>query len=186
MILAGLVVAVASGDEKPPAEVVAQGAGLNDGPPPWPPDYDNLPKRLAELNFPPGGDESYHVHTLLSVYVDGKAVTVPANIGIDPRNPSAHSSLHTHTPDGVVHMEADEPYPYKLPDILAIWGVDLEADRLGGLQASGTKVVQVYANGELVADPSQLRMNDGDNIVIGFGEPGSFPIEPPDDALRQT
>ena len=149
-------------------------------PPPWAPQAAGLAERLAPFDLPPVGDESYHAHALLSIFRDGEPVTVPANIGFDERG--AHSSLHTHTPDGVIHMEADDPYPYELAQLFAAWGVAFDDDRLGGDVAAGDKQVHVYVNGE-PAPPGPVTMDDGDNIVVAYGTSDSFPQLPPADAL---
>ena len=155
--------------------------GLLTGPPPWPAQPAGLEERIAALGFPPGGDESYHAHVLLSVYRNGQQVAVPANLGYDERG--AHSSLHTHTPDGVVHMEADDPYPYELAHVMTTWGVAFDRNRLGGDTAEGDKKVHVYVNGEPTSG-GPVVLEDGDNIVVAYGEAGSFPTEPPADALN--
>ena len=52
---------------------------------PWKPEYSFLAQRLAAFNFPQQTDIGYHVHAQLNVYANGKQVTVPANVGIDPQ-----------------------------------------------------------------------------------------------------
>lgn len=150
---------------------------------PWAPQYDGLRQRIEAARFPPVGDESYHVHALLSVFVDGEQVTVPANIGIDSRD-RIESPLHTHTPDGVIHVEADDPSPFTLQDVFSIWGVDFAPDRLGAYTPAGNKDLYVYVNGEAVDAAAGYELQQGDNIVVAYGEKGSFPTEPPDDPLR--
>ena len=94
------------GDAPPPAESAASNASdLLRTRPPWPPRQAGLEQAVAEAGFPPVGDESYHVHALLSVFTNGEQVPVPPNIGIDTTT-GYHSPLHTHTPDGVIHFEA--------------------------------------------------------------------------------
>ena len=148
----------------------------------WPAKPEGLTERLAPFKFPPPGDESYHAHVLLSVYRDGKQIGVPANIGFDARG--SHSSLHTHTPDGVIHMEADDPYPYELRHVFAAWGVPFDNNRLGDDVASGTKKVFVYVNGEPAPSGGAVVLKDRDNVVVAYGEPGSFPTEPPTEPLE--
>jgi hypothetical protein len=63
--------------------------------PPWPPQTEGLRQRVADAGFPPVGDESHHVHALLSVFVDGEPVQVQANIGIDPRRDTTRRSTPT-------------------------------------------------------------------------------------------
>ncbi len=182
-VVVAAVVALAltqGGEDGPGGTAVATSGGLLTGPPPWPAQAEGLAERVAGLGFPPVGDESYHAHALLTVYRDGEQVPVPADLGYDERG--AHSSLHTHTPDGVIHMEADDPYPYTLAHVMTTWGVAFGPDRLGGDTANGGKKVYVYVNGEPAAPDVEL--SDGDNVVVAYGEAGSFPTEPDADALN--
>lgn len=125
-----------SGDE---GSVTA--GGVLTGPPPWPAQAVGLQERVGELGFPPVRDESYHAHALLSVFRNGEQIPVPADLGYDERG--AHTSLHTHTPDGVIHMEADGPYPYQLAHVMTTWGVAFDSNRLGGDTASGDRRVHI-------------------------------------------
>ena len=153
--------------------------------PPWAPVEDGLRKRVKAAGFPPVGDESYHVHALLSVFVEGDPVQVPANIGIDVEGRFI-SPLHTHTPDGVLHFEADEPAAFTLGQVFSMWGVAFSAERLGAYTAAGGNRIHVYVNGGEVDDPVALEISEGDNIVVAFGESESFPVDPSDDALRDA
>src|SRR4051812_36387246 len=49
-----------------------------------------------------------HTHQHLVMYDRGQPVTVPQGIGINESNPAAPCMfwLHTHTPDGVIHVES--------------------------------------------------------------------------------
>ncbi len=148
----------------------------------WEPDYDRLQQRVEALGFPPLGDESYHVHSLLSVYVDGDRIEVPTNIGIDETARFA-SPLHTHQPFGVIHLEAGSPYPFTLGDVFKVWGVAFDSGRLGEYRDAGDRTVQVYVNGARVRDFVKQPLADGDNVVVAYGKPGTFPKQPPTDAL---
>lgn len=165
-----------SNDAQPSAS-----GGLLTGPPPWPAQAQGLAERVDGLGFPPPGDESYHAHVLLSVYRDGEQVPVPQDMGFGADG--SHSSLHTHTPDGVIHMEADDPYPYELSHVFQVWGVAFGPDRLGGDVPAGDKRIHVYVNGEPAA-ADEVILEDGDNVVVAYGAEGSFPKEPPADALN--
>lgn len=163
------------------ASAGARSGALLTGPPPWPAQPVGLAGRIEPLAFPPAGDESYHAHVLLSVFRNGEQVQVPDGIGFDTRG--AHSSLHTHTPDGVIHMEADDPYPYELSQVFTSWGVTFGEDRLGGDVATATEKVWIYVNGE-PAPSGPVMLKDQDNIVVAFGEQGSFPTLPSAAALQ--
>ena len=176
-----IALTVALKDDSASSGSTVTSGGLLTGPPPWPAQAEGLQERLAGLEFPPGGDESYHAHTLLSVYRNGEQVTVPANIGFDTQG--THSSLHTHTPDGVIHLEADDPYPYTLSEFFTVWGVAFDENRLGGDVSGGDQKVFVYLNGE-PAPSGEIRLEDGDNVVVAYGTADSFPKLPPADALQ--
>ncbi len=90
---------------------------------------------------------SYHVHVHLSIYVRGRSVTVPQGIGIGT-NPGCFYWLHTHTSNGIIHVEAPaKSASLTLNSFLTIWH-----DGFASLnfppelnQASGWKI---YLNGQ--------------------------------------
>ena len=182
VVAAGIAVMVGRGGSEAPDQV-ASSDGLLTTPPPWPAQAAGLSERIAAFGFPPVGDESYHAHVLLSVYRDGQQVQVPSDLGFDESG--RHSSLHAHTPDGVIHMEADNPYPYELAQVMTAWGVAFDRNRLGGDVTNGAKKVHVYVNGK-PAPAGPVILKDQDNVVIAYGTDGSFPLLPPADALPKA
>lgn len=162
------------------------GSGTGDltaGPEPWPAESAHLRARLAGLAFPPNGDESFHIHALLHVYVDGAPVTVPANIGISPAA-GIESPLHTHDTSGVIHIEAGQPHDFRLGDFFTVWGVAFSDTQVGSYRNVADRTVQVFVNGQAVADPVSDVIHAHDNIVVAYGAAGSFPTQPPADALE--
>ena len=80
-----LLVAVSSGNAAS-APVPAQAtARLQAGSAPWAPEYRFLATRLAALRLPGQSDTVFHIHARLRIFVDGRRVPVPAQIGIDPQ-----------------------------------------------------------------------------------------------------
>jgi hypothetical protein len=149
--------------------------GLQNGPAPWPPEYPHLAQRLAAFNFPAQTDVGYHVHAELKVYANGKQVTVPANIGIDPQGRFI-SPIHTHDTSGIVHMESAKFYPFTLGEFMNIWGVLFTSNQLGAYKAGdGGNVLQLWVNGKQVNDPVGYKMKAHDIMILGYGKPGSFP-----------
>jgi hypothetical protein len=151
--------------------------GVQTTSPPWQPDYDHMSDRIDAMGLPGFNETTFHVHSWLHVYVDGKKVTVPANIGIDQATQTI-SPLHTHDTTGIIHEEADQVYDFTLGQFMSVWGVKFADDQLGSLKPKGDEQLQVYFNGQKVSDPVNLIMPEHSNIVIGFGKPGSFPTEP--------
>jgi len=55
---------------------------------------------------------------------------------------------------------------------------------LGEYTATSDKLVFVCVNGKPASRDSELV--DGDNVVVAYGVMGSFPTEPPTDALENA
>lgn len=132
----------------------------------WPAPTDVAQRVVAAgLDLGPMG-MAEHYHPQLRVVVKGDEVLVPANIGVDPTT-GAMSSLHTHEPDGTLHVEAKQAGErFTLGQFLTEWGVPLSARSLGDV-AAGRGSVQVTSNGQRVTgDPRQLRLEPEQQIVV--------------------
>jgi hypothetical protein len=91
------------------------------------------------LNMP----DAYHVHSHLTIYVDGVAQAVPANVGIAPTQPArCFYPIHTHDKSGKIHVEAAAPGTYTLGQLFQIWGQPLETDNVAGITG---KPIVVYS-----------------------------------------
>jgi hypothetical protein len=84
----------------------------------------------------------------------------------------------------VIHFEADDPAPFTLGQVFEMWGVDYSADRLGPFVPNGERQIHVYVNGAVAPNPVDVELEEGDNVVVAYGEADSFP-EPPTDALKK-
>ena len=171
------VVALSGGGSKSKSAVTSTNAqGLQDSPGPWPPEYSKLQERVKAMGLPDPSDVVYHIHSNVEVYVDGKKQTVPAQIGIDQTH-QLLASLHTHDTSGTIHMEAVQPYPFKLGQFFNVWGVKLTQTQLGDYVVGHGLVLQVWVNGKQVKSFVNYVMKPHDRIVVGFGKPGSFPTK---------
>lgn len=148
--------------------------GLQESTAPWRPEYTNLASRIKALDLPPTGSERYHVHARLAIYIDGQPQAVPGSVGVDSARGTA-SSLHTHDPDGIIHMEADNPRDFTLGEFFSVWGVKFSDNQLGGYKNSGDKTVQVFVNGQKITDPYRYVLKEKDTVIVGYGNPDSFP-----------
>src|SRR5215469_843908 len=95
-----------------------------------------------------GHDNDYHIHAHVSLYINGKQVQIPAQVGI-PTDNSCLYWLHTHDTSGVIHIEAPAGRNFTLGTFFNIWGQQFsslqyppELDQPGG---SGW---QVWVNGK--------------------------------------
>ena len=150
---------------------LAQFSGLGaTSPPPWPaPPEVSARAQAAGLSLGPMGmAEHYHVH--LDVIVNGRSVPVPADLGVDPAS-GAMTGLHTHTADGIVHIEASQPGEvFTLGQLFTEWDVRLTDTQLGGLRASPDNELVVYVNGDPVrSDVATTPLAEHQQIAVVYG-----------------
>lgn len=134
--------------------------------------YEGLEQRRKAADIPTMMDtmgSKAHFHPNLRVYVNGKPVTVPANIGIDPRrDPMEMAGLHTHDDSGKLHAEGVERAT--LGQSFAIWGVPLSADEFGPHRTTADKTVRMWVDGKPSDAFGELQLRDGQNIVVSYGD----------------
>jgi hypothetical protein len=112
-----------------------------------------------------------HIHAHIDVIVDGKKVTVPANIGIDQQTGSI-SPLHAHDDTGVVHIESPKKVPFSLGQFFTEWQVALGKDRIGNLTNSGSASLAVFVNGKRrTGNPAAITFAAHDEIALVYGTP---------------
>jgi hypothetical protein len=169
LVVVGVVLVMGAGNDSSSADGPAFG-----------PHYEGLEERRLAAGVPTmaeGGGS--HFHPLLAVYANGKPVTVPANIGIDPtRPPTEMAGLHTHDVTGTIHNEAGSGAT--LGDFFAVWGVPFSGKRLGPYRAGAGKVVRMWVDGAPSQSFGRLSLEDEQRIVIAFGPP-SDPAPPLDE-----
>ena len=135
--------------------------------PPWPAPSD-VAARVASAGLDLGRmGMAEHYHPQLRIIIHGNEVQVPANIGVDPAT-GAMSAVHTHQPDGTIHIEGDTVGEvFTLGQLFTEWGVKLTPTQIGGVQAEGGQKVMVTSNGAPVAgDPMNLRLQPDQKIVL--------------------
>ena len=122
---------------------------------------------------------AYHIHVHLTIFVNGKAQQIPYGIGIAPPvhtttqsggafvdGGSCYYWLHTHSPDGIIHIESPTSTIYTLGVFFDIWGQTLSANQVG--PALGK--VTVYQNGKLyTGDPRQVMLSAHNQIQLDVG-----------------
>jgi hypothetical protein len=151
--------------------------GLQTGPAPWPPEYAHLPDRLQADGLPagPSMSASLHHHDLLQIYVDGRPVTVPAQIGID-QQAGYLTSLHTHDASGIIHVESPTQRAFALGDFFDVWGVRLTSTCLGGYCDDGAKTLRAFVDGKpFPGDPRTIPLRQHEDIVLAYGAPAQLP-----------
>jgi len=157
--------------------------------PPWPvPDVDDRPGRaeLAGLENVWGQDLAMHVHTHLSITVDGEPVTVPGDVGHDSATKFA-APIHTHDTSGIVHVESPRRETFVLGQLFTEWGVHLDQSSVGGLGGGDGRSLTVFVDGSRYGgDPAGIRLVDFEDVALVLAPTGEAvaapaPFDWPDD-----
>ena len=122
----------------------------------------------------------YHIHSHLTIFINGTQRQVPAGIGIpgsqavaSKQGPVASGGtcvywLHTHAPDGIIHVESPIQRTYTLGDFFDEWGQPLGPSVLGPVRGH---VVAIY-NGKLYhGNPRDIPLNAHAQIQLEVGKP---------------
>ena len=144
---------------------------------PWGKNETHLRARLAALGLPalPVEGELLHTHEHLDLYLNGRHVAVPANVGIGS-NPRFYSPLHTHDRTGILHVESPTNTTYTLGQFFGVWGVRLSSTCIGAYCAGGDRTLYAFVDGKRVTgDPAQIPLRRHEEIVIAFGTRAQLP-----------
>ena len=127
----------------------------------------------------------FHIHAHLTIFVNGQPRQVPAAIGIPgaqatstPSGPFIDSGtcfywLHTHAPDGIIHIESPVQRTYTLGDFFDEWAQPLSAGQVGPAHGH----VSVIYNGKVYrGDPRAVPLNAHAQIQLEVGTPLVAPV----------
>ncbi|MGA7206692.1 MAG: hypothetical protein WBX27_18930 [Specibacter sp.] len=175
-VVAGVVIGVNSGHPAAdttagPSSAVSASAGSTQAPPWAAPADASARAKAAGLSMLTAEGTAEHIHTHLSVSVEGKAVTVPAEVGID-ESAQLISPLHTHDTSGIVHVESPVLKTFTLGEFFTEWDVALSANRLGSYATSDGYIITTFVNGKKAAgDPAAIALagHEDVDIVISKG-----------------
>jgi hypothetical protein len=127
----------------------------------------------------------FHIHTHLTVFVNGQQRQVPAAIGIlgavaqqTPVGPFIGSGtcfyfLHTHAADGIIHIESPVQRTYTLGDFFDVWGQPLSSDQAGPAKGKVTVII----NGKVyTGNPRNAPLGSHENLQLEVGTPLVAPM----------
>jgi len=116
-----------------------------------------------------------HTHQHLAIYAAGQPVPVPQGVGINDAK-SCLFALHTHSPDGVIHVESPSQDQNTLGQFFDIWGRPLSRTRVASVTTTHTQSVRAYVNGRLYAgDPRTIPLTPHALITLEVGPPWVAP-----------
>jgi hypothetical protein len=127
---------------------------------------------------------AYHIHAHLQVYVDGSPRALPGAIGlvgpVAQQTPAGafygaqgcYYWLHTHTSDGVIHIESPTARIYTLGDFFNEWHQPLSATQV----ATASGPVVAYVNGKRwTGSPTQIPLRPRAAVQLDVGSPAVGP-----------
>jgi hypothetical protein len=132
-----------------------------------------------------------HVHTHLTIFVNGQARVIPYGIGIPgfqaeqtAQGPFVSTGscfywLHAHANDGIIHIESPSTSEsFTLGQFFDLWGIPLSSNQVGSATgkvtvffASPGKHAQLYSG-----DPRNLPLGDHYQIQLVVGTPIVAPV----------
>jgi hypothetical protein len=116
-----------------------------------------------------------HIHQHLLILDHGKPVGIPPNVGQPSARPCIYW-LHTHTPDGFIHIEAPLDRSFTLGDFFTVWGKPLDRTTVASAHLAKGESMKVWVNGRPFAgDPSSIPLTAHADIVIQVGPPYGKP-----------
>jgi hypothetical protein len=117
-----------------------------------------------------------HIHQHLLILDHGNAVPIPNNVG-RPLTSQCLYWIHTHTPDGIIHIESPNTRTFTLGDFFTIWGQPLTSTRAATATAAKGAKLKVWVDGKpYTDDPRKIPLAAHTDIVVEAGPP--FPAPP--------
>jgi hypothetical protein len=122
----------------------------------------------------------FHIHAHLTIFVNGAQRQVPAGVGIpgstvqnSANGPVASGGsclywLHTHAPDGIIHVESPVHRTYTLGDFFGEWGQPLSPSQLGPVSG---RVIALYNGKAYRGNPRDIPLNGHAQIQLEVGKP---------------
>jgi hypothetical protein len=132
-----------------------------------------------------------HIHAHLAIFVNGEEEQVPLGIGIgqpwqvsdSDEGPFVEDGtcfywIHTHTEDGIVHIESPQRRRFSLGDFFAIWQMPLSENQVGPAQGP----VITYVNGQRTnTAPQDVTLLPHERIQLDVGtDVPPYPFDFPD------
>jgi hypothetical protein len=121
--------------------------------------------REVALACDPEMGQAYHIHPVLTILVRGEQVPIPNNVGI---RENCMTVIHTHSSDGVIHVESPETRDFTLGDFFAVWEQPFSKDELMTHKVDAGSRIRVTVDGQEVDTYETTLLRDGQQIVISY------------------
>jgi len=127
----------------------------------------------------------FHLHAHLTIFVNGVQRQIPAGVGIPGAKETKNSKgqpyinegtcfywLHTHAPDGIIHIETPVDRSFTLGDFFDEWGQPLGTDQVGPAKGH---VTAFYDGKVYQGNPRDIPLISEDQIQLDVGAPRTAP-----------
>jgi hypothetical protein len=116
-----------------------------------------------------------HIHQHVAIFDHGKPITIPDDVG-RPLVGQCFYWLHTHTPDGIVHIESPNFKTFTLGNFFDIWGQPLGKTDVAGAKPKPREHVAVWVDGRpYTGDPRNIQLTQHLDVTIDVGPPYAKP-----------
>ena len=116
--------------------------------------------------------ETFHIHSHLSIIVNGTAQAIAANTGIiNTPALDCHYYIHTHDRSGKLHIETPAAVNYTLGQYFAIWGQPLSTTNVAGITGMPLTVYITENNTvtQFTGDPATIPLQSHRHIALVLG-----------------
>ena len=121
----------------------------------------------TEMDIGSHSNLALHIHQQLSITINGEAVDIPANIGIET---DIMRPIHTHDASGKIHVEGTCERDFTLQELFAVWGKTFNSSCIMDSCVDDTHTLKMYVNGVESLQYETLVLKDEDSIEIVYEE----------------
>ncbi|MBV8066736.1 MAG: hypothetical protein JO113_02080 [Candidatus Eremiobacteraeota bacterium] len=127
---------------------------------------------IDDIRCDPGEGAVEHIHVNLQLFDRGRAIVVPAGIGI-PQGSQCLYWIHTHSNDGFIHIESPVKRTFDLGEFFDVWGPNLSWTQAASLSSPHGRRLAIWVDGKPWhgRDPRSIVLADHETIVIQNGPP---------------
>lgn len=116
-----------------------------------------------------------HIHQHLAIRDHGKPVSIPDDVG-RPLTGQCFYWIHTHTPDGIIHIESPTFHPFTLGNFFDVWGQPLSPSDVAGAKPKPGERVVVWVGGKrYTGNPRTIDLVEHLDVTIDIGPPYAKP-----------
>ncbi len=107
----------------------------------------------------------YHIHPEIDIEILGERRTVPAEIGIENFGMRV---IHTHTTDGIIHVESPVVQEFHLKHFFIIWGKNFNSTCIFDYCVDEDHTLTFTVNEQPNSEYENLPLRDKDRIKIAY------------------